>query len=236
VDGPDILLVHNGRRVWVETVIATEGQGPDAIPQRPPGEAYSVPDPEIGLRLLNALQSKRSQYEQALARGTVRSDDAYVVAINAALISIAGLDLNLHRIAKVLYGFGDEYYSINIETRQVVGAGHHQRFEITKKSGADVDSAAFMSDGNRAISSVLYSRAAIHLGLPPIDIPAAMRRMGKDFVQVHNINAASQLPAGWLPRGIEYVVIDNALNRVEHEAESRFEIHDFGLKGPDPTW
>ncbi|MEQ1772137.1 MAG: hypothetical protein ABL879_20180, partial [Devosia sp.] len=215
--GPDILTTLNGRRIWFEAVAVTDGQGPDAVPRDETAAARPVPDRQMSLRLLQAVNAKLLQFQQALARGDVRADDGYVVATNASQIELAVLEPpGLPRIAKVLYGQGDAYVSLDVSSGKVVGTGFHERWAIKKASGSSVGSAFFHQPDAAAVSAVLYSRSSLNRMPAPTDVAARISDMGWDFVLIHNFLAAVPLAAGALAVGTEWVVDGNNLSRRVH--------------------
>ncbi len=159
--GPDILTTIDGKRLWIECVCVEGGTGPTRFPCSRQGKGYTVPDQQVTLRLLNAIDKKRKQWEKSLASEIVSLQDLHIIAVNTALIDLAGLEITPPRIVKAVYGIGDQYVMVNLETKKVIGSGYHPRFAIPKASGKSVDSALFVSAAASDVSAVLYSRAGL---------------------------------------------------------------------------
>lgn len=83
-NGPDLLLIHSGRRVWIEATIAEPGKGADsAVRQYAGNGAYTFDEKKRILRYTQAIKAKATQYEAFIARGIVRRDEPFVLAIMA---------------------------------------------------------------------------------------------------------------------------------------------------------
>ena len=192
------------------------GRDPTRFPCSRQGKAYTVPDQQVTLRLLNAIDKKRKQWEKSLASEIVSLQDLHIIAVNTALIDLAGLEITPPRIVKAVYGIGDQYVTVNLETKKVIGSGYHPRFAIPKASGKSVDSALFVSAAASDVSAVLYSRAGLFRTYSEHLTSTDVERLGRDFLTVHNINAAVALPEGWLRLGREVVRRGNDLEILSH--------------------
>jgi hypothetical protein len=192
--GPDILIEHKGRRLWIEATVATDGDPtrPDSAVEDPSGR---VPDEKVILRLTNAINTKHAKYLDYLKNGTIRKDDAYVVAINGYSLSYRWAEPEIPRILKAVFPIGAYEVLIDRETREVTGTRHQFRGAVKKASGSEVSTQLFLEDCYRCISAVLYSRANAYCGPP----------MCADFVVVHNPHASAPLPLEAIPSGREYV-------------------------------
>jgi hypothetical protein len=84
--GPDVLLEHEGNRVWVEAVIATNGVTgrPDTVVDPNPDGSCRIPEEKIVLRYTNAISEEYRKYRAYLREGIVRETDAFVIAVNGA--------------------------------------------------------------------------------------------------------------------------------------------------------
>jgi hypothetical protein len=99
--GPDILVAHEGRRLWIEAVCASGGEAgrPDSIaePQFVAGRTVTGPGgyeewDKIALRIRNSIEKKRAAYAEYLRLGIVTTDDLLVIAVNVNKIPGATLD------------------------------------------------------------------------------------------------------------------------------------------------
>lgn len=208
-EGPDLLLATP--RVWVEAVAPGPGEGPDAVPEPTVGEARPVPDDQIILRYRSALASKEAQIREHRARGWVRDDDPVVIAVNGARIPSARLELTIPRIVRSVLPFGHEQFHVDTGTMDIVDHTFQYRAFVQKLEGAEVAVDVFDDDSFSGISAVLAS-CSDEINRPKV--------AGSDFVLVHNPRAQVPLPRGWLERGQEFWVEEDALNRVQHSPDT----------------
>jgi len=163
--GPDILVAHEGRRIWIEAVCASGGEPgrPDSIaePEFVPGRAivtdagYEEWD-KIALRIRNSIEKKRAAYAEYLRLGIVTTDDLLVIAVNISKIPGATLDTQKY-ILRALFGVGDFQVVINRASREIVGSHSQELISITKSNGAKVGTQPFVDGSMPTISAVLVS-------------------------------------------------------------------------------
>lgn len=92
--GPDFLMEHNGRKVWVEVTCPEPKVLPNEWINHIPGTVASVPHEEILLRWTNPFKTKvdvlignpDKNIIGYLEKGIVCDKDAYVIAINGRLL------------------------------------------------------------------------------------------------------------------------------------------------------
>jgi type I restriction enzyme S subunit len=203
--GPDVLLMHGGRRIWIEATCATPGvRGlPDSVPEPrywKPGEgepeATDRPTGAMTLRIRNSLDAKERVFASYVANGIVPPGDITMIAINVHAIPNAWADMD-DLMRRTLYGLGDLMISIHRETRKVLETMHADTPTISKKSGAVVNVNAFSLGGSMShISAVLGSRE---------DCANRPARLGDGFAIYPNLNAASSWPAGTIQLGEEWI-------------------------------
>jgi hypothetical protein len=179
--GPDILLEHEGNRVWVEAVIATNGMPgrPDSVVQPNADGSSRIPEEKIVLRYTNALSEKYGKYRRYLRKGIVRKSDAFVVAINGAALSWKGIQAadDVPRFLKALYPLGPFQLVLDRRTGETIRHQNQPRFNIVKASGDNVAVMPFLERGSRGITAVLGSLADVmYHGTP----------LGSDFELAHN--------------------------------------------------
>lgn len=192
--GPDIQVGDKPVKAWVEATAVTAGQGADLVPAAG-NRIRTVPDDAIKLRLLAAVHEKHEKYKHYLTRGVVQAGEPYIIAINAALVPSAFLELTIPRIVRCLFPFGHEVLELNLAAKAITGSHHEYSDSVTKASGAPVSTDAFERSDYAGISAVLYSSANVWNPVPVL---------GGDLILVHNPFAASPVPRGFLPKGIEY--------------------------------
>lgn len=191
--GPDILIEHEGRRVWIEAIVATDGDParPDSAVEDHSGK---IPDEKIILRYANAIDAKHAKYVAYRKNDIVGTDDAYVIAINGYPLSYRWAEPEIPRVLKALFPLGAPQVFIDRGTGEIVGARHQFRPSVKKASGSVVPTDIFLNDSYCGISAVLHSCASGY-SKPP---------MGVDFVIVHNPLASQPVPLGVIPSGREY--------------------------------
>jgi hypothetical protein len=132
--------------------------------------------------------------------------DAYVIALSSGLVPDAMLSGELSFAEQVLFGLGDGYWQVNIDSGEVVDSGFHQRLKITKRSGATVNTAIFGVPENSFVNGILYTH---HHFLNN------WHMKGKDFRLVLNPLATNQVELDSLPARYVSRVSDGYLHRIE---------------------
>lgn len=181
--GPDFYIETKGRRIWIEAIAPTPGDGPDAVTPFPSGtrKARRVPEDQILLRFTAAMKEKADQFNRALLANRVQATDAYVVAINS-------------RDIDPYYGGAPPYYqkaflpighpavAIDPRTGQIVDRMVTYRNELKKANEAHVPTDTFLSGAYPLVSAVLHSR---------VDCANLPSLLGGDFQMLHNPRAVS---------------------------------------------
>src|SRR5262245_55870776 len=88
--GPDFLITHEGKKIWIEAITPKPEGIPERWLQRNVEEAMGLPHQEILLRWTAAIKEKaekligrtQDNVKGYLQKGIVAQDDAYIVAIN----------------------------------------------------------------------------------------------------------------------------------------------------------
>lgn len=189
--GPDILLEHAGRRIWIEAVAASDGDPskPDSVVEPSKDEAYAVPDEKIILRYTIALAEKYRKYCAYYRDGTVKSDDSYVIAINGFPLSYRWADGEIPRILKAVFPLGPLQIVFDRNAKEVVETKHQHRPTIYKATGKPVSTEFFANAEYASVSAILFSRANACMSTFPL---------GTDFLVVHNPHASHPIPHGLL--------------------------------------
>jgi type I restriction enzyme S subunit len=163
------------------------------------GVAQRVPDEQITLRYRSAIEDKYKKYRQYLEQGTIRSSDAYIVALNSCMIENAGAELNPPRIIKAVFPIGYPQITIDKNPHKELGRGHQLRYYLRKTKGSIVSTDVFINMEYKNLSGVLYSRAGIR------HFP---ENIGGDFVFVHNPLAVNSTPRRFIPCEQEYIAVN----------------------------
>jgi hypothetical protein len=189
--GPDVLVLVDGRRVWIEAVCATGGQPglPDSVVQEPSG---LVPRNRIALRIRASFEEKRGKYAKYLEEGRVQHGDSLLIALNVRDIPYASLDAPAY-VFRALYGIGDQVIHIALPNGgppTAVGSSNEQLVVIQKVStGAPVGTQPFIDSSAPTIAGVVVSGHN----------SASAAQRPSDLTLYPNLTAASASAAGGLP-------------------------------------
>jgi hypothetical protein len=179
--GPDILLKHEGNRVWVEAVVATNGipGRPDTVVEPNPDGSGKIPEEKLVLRYTNAISEKYRKYRGYLRDGIIHKNEAFVIAINGAALSYkwTQAERDAPRFLKAVYPLGAYQLLLDRRTGEIVGQQNEPRFSIVKASGANVATMPFLERRSRGISAILGSFADPMYHRTPL---------GSDFELAHN--------------------------------------------------
>jgi hypothetical protein len=210
--GPDILVAHEDRRIWIEAICGTGGEPgrPDSIaqPQYVPGSAvvtsagYEEWD-KIALRIRNSIEKKRAAYAEYLRLGIVTEDDLLVIAANVANIPGANLDTQKY-IFRALYGVGDLQVVINLDSREIAGSHNQELISVKKNNGAEVGTQPFVDGSMPTIAAALVSdfEAMAAADKPSIDLTVFPNLVtpnpwAKGALPVHEWIFESKGQGGW---------------------------------------
>jgi hypothetical protein len=181
--GPDLLSTNP--HAWIEAIAVEAGKGDDAVPEAPEGVAYSVPDNQILLRIVQAIDAKRAKREDYLSRKWLRASDPYVVAVNSGNLPNGKSELPLPRIVRAVFPFGHYAVFMDVRTGNIAKGFYEHRAAIQKRSGAPVATTHFEDPAFAGISGCLYSVADAFN--PP-------HSLARSLILVHNPLATAPLP------------------------------------------
>lgn len=188
---PDICVLEEGRRVWIEAIAPTRGEGdydqiPELIPLNDGGRVRNQPKRQIRLRITSALWSKFKVVKRYLAQGTIAGDDVVIVAIGAARFGLEAAGSGTPLALSSVFPIGNEFVQVRRDTLEVVGQGHEPSFKIERAGGA-IPRTAFLDELFAPISALLWSRVSI----------GNMRRGERPLSLIHNPMARNPLPQRW---------------------------------------
>lgn len=209
--GPDVGIVHRGKRIWFEAVSPTGGDPskPDHVPpvERGHGKVSSVPNDKMVLRYLNSISEKyERQYQSWLRKGIVSKDDVFVIALNPCSIPHDNADSSPPRILQAAYTLGVPYLTLSRETGKAVGSGYQFRGHIDKtpkdnpdgtKEERKIQTGVFQDRKHDGLSALLCSR---------VDAVNHRGEYGSDFQLAPNPHASVPLPDDFRLRGTYYGV------------------------------
>lgn len=186
---PDLCVIDEGRRVWIEAIAPDEGQGPDRlirpIPINEGGGLAAVPVREAQLRTTSALWTKTQKLSRYLAQGVIAPDEPRIIAISASRFGVYVPERPLPMIMNCVFPIGDAFVSVD-QAGEVVGEGFHASIAIARQNGV-VPRTAFLDPTFAHVSGVLWSR----VGIGNLD------RTTRPLTFVHNPTAGVSLPARW---------------------------------------
>lgn len=173
--GPDFVLADG---TIVEAVVAKRGTGADKPfsweEVRPtsdengiklyPVRSMPYPDPQIVMRVTQAIDYKMKQRQAWISTGVVRADQPYIIAINAGLLDEASdCSDGISYGARVAFAVGELVMVVplnlseeDIKTPEPYSKLNHKP-SVSKKSGTEIDSNLFLNKSNEDLSGILYS-------------------------------------------------------------------------------
>lgn len=197
--GPDLLVEHAGRRIWIEATSASAGEAghPDRVPDHPIEGTGAIPPEKVLLRYRTAISAKFpsvwSKYER---EGLIKPEDSFVVAVCSSGIDPCLSGTVPARVVSALYPIGEPYLAYSIGSDSSESSGFSYRDEVIKENGSSVETNIFLNEGSKWLSAVLESGASPSSNTVPL---------GHDFAIVHNLFASNPVPGGMLRRGREYI-------------------------------
>ncbi|MGE8100096.1 hypothetical protein ACQKP6_19425 [Pseudomonas fluorescens] len=160
--GPDFFVTKNGKSAWVELHTPEPiGIPAEHFARGQFGVASSTPFNEINLRWTNAISTKTKKLKTYQTSGIVGPDDAYVIAVNAHLLSSRPWD-GLSGVSQkpipveILLSVGPLQLDIDRATGDIVDQYHQHRPRLEKTGTAkEVEADSFLDERNSSISAVL---------------------------------------------------------------------------------
>ncbi len=200
---PDLCVVEDGCRTWIEAIAPTRGEAlgdqvPNILPINQGGSVVSVPLRETQLRTTSAFWTKSQKLQGYLDEGVVAPSDRRIIAISASRFAeVASEDPPL--VMSCLFPIGAAYVRVNRNSGEVVEEGFNYAPTI-ERDGSEIPRTAFSGPEFSHVSGVLWSR--IGLG----NLSSKVRPL----TMVHNPYAEVPIKQGWGPWDKEYVVSENA--------------------------
>ncbi|MGQ0446414.1 MAG: hypothetical protein ACT4O2_15140 [Beijerinckiaceae bacterium] len=207
-EGPDFLIEHDGRKIWVEVTCPEPNGLPEEWRNHIPGRVSNLPHEEILLRWTNAISEKSKVLIRYLEKGIVRKEDAYIIAINGRLLrGFGGLFPELNGISQfpfaveAVFCVGPIQIHIDRQTLRTVGSDHQHRPLIPKPNGAVVPADTFLDPKFAPISAIWAVDVNVN-----VDENLLAGQSGP-LVVVHN--PANPIPTNLLPAHAEYIATDH---------------------------
>lgn len=197
---PDLCILTDRGRIWIEAIAPDEGDaGPDQV-TRPVamnegGGLFAAPVRQAQLRTTSAFWTKFKVIQKYLKQGVIGADEVRLIAISASRFGVY-VPEQPPLIMSSLFPIGDAYVTVDRATGEVVDEGYHASPEIARR-GPPVERSAFLNPLFKDVSGVLWSR--ISLG--------NLSRKTRPLTYVHNPLATHPLPQRWGVWDREYVTL-----------------------------
>jgi len=196
---------------WFEAITVSAGSNLDEVSELNPKSkvAKDVPQDKIKMRLTHAIQCKNKTHQTYIRNEVVKEGEPFIIALNASQIPHTLIELSIPWIVKALFGIGHEVLQFDRNTKEVEDQYHNYQGFAKKENGTQIPMNFFEEPDSRGISAILYSTANVF----------AYRKLGSDFVVVHNPQATAPIRKGFLKVGTEYWVEEDQLFHQDHNKE-----------------
>lgn len=202
---PDLCVLEDGRRIWIEAIAPDDGEpGPDQIQRPVPlnegGGFVPMPVRQAQLRTTSAFWTKSRTIARYLQEGVVGADDVRIIAISASRFGpYVSEDPPL--IMTSLFPINNMCITLDRETGEITEQGF-QVAPFIERDGDPIPRTAFLDERFADISGVLWSR--IGLG--------NLSRRVRPLTYVHNPLAQRPLPEQWGIWDREFVTTLDGVN------------------------
>ena len=188
---PDLCILEDGRRIWIEAITPDEGaQGPDQIVQPIPinegGGLTAAPVRQAQLRTSGAFWTKAQKIGRYIEQGVIAQEDTRIIAISASRFGVYVAEQPLPLIITTLFPIGDAYFTIDRGTGDILAEGFHAAPFIYRDRNP-IPRTAFLDERFADISGVIWSRISI----------GNLSRQVRPITYVHNPFAQTPLPTNW---------------------------------------
>lgn len=197
---PDLCVLENGRRIWIEAITPDEGApGPDQIARPVPlnegGGLFAAPIRQAQLRTSGAFWTKAQRIARYLEQGVIVPEDTRIIAISASRFGVYVAEQPLPLIMTTLFPIGDAYITIDRETGNVVEEGFHPAPFIDRERNP-IPRTAFLDERFADISGVIWSRVGL----------GNLSRKTRPLTYVNNPLAQVPLATNWGVWDREFVI------------------------------
>jgi hypothetical protein len=188
---PDLCVLEDGRRIWIEAIAPDEGApGPDQIvrpiPMNQGGGLVAAPIRQAQLRASSAFWTKAQKIARYIEQGVIAPEDTRIIAISASRFGVYVAEQPLPLIMTTLFPIGDAYITIDRETGDVVDEGFHAAPLIDRERNP-IPRTAFLDERFADVSGVIWSRVGL----------GNLSRRVRPITYVHNPLAQTPLLRNW---------------------------------------
>jgi len=160
-DRPDIGLIIDDKKVWIECCLPTRGQkgSSDYVePLQADGIAHQVDKEANLLRCTSALYAKKEQHLKWLQKGICKKDEAFIIALSGYFLDLSIFNNMLPDILGALYAMGNAYMVFDVKNNnETVEEGFEERPILVKKNKTEIPTTFFLDEGNEHITGVIFS-------------------------------------------------------------------------------
>lgn len=188
---PDLCVLDDGRRIWIEAIAPDRGaDGPDQVrgprPINEGGGLAVAPIRQAQLRTTSALLTKSRVIKRYVAEGTIGPDEVRLIAINAGRFGVIVPEEPLPLVMSAVFPLGPQYLTIDRDSGDVVDEGFQFSPSIAR-TGDSIPRTAFLDERFDHVSGLLWSRTSIgSLGQP-----------SRPLTLVHNPLAKQPMAPRW---------------------------------------
>lgn len=188
---PDLCIVEDHHRIWIEAITPDEGApGPDQIVRPVPinegGGAVDAPIRQAQLRTSGAFWTKAQKIGEYVQQGAMAPEDIRIIAISASRFGTYVPEQPLPLIMTTLFPIGDAFITINRDTSEIVQEGFYAAPVIHRERNP-IPRTAFLDERFADISGVIWSRISM----------GNLFRCVRPITYVHNPMAQVPLPTNW---------------------------------------
>jgi len=198
---PDLCVLEDDRRIWIEAITPDEGApGPDQIVRPVPinegGRLVAAPIRQAQLRTSGAFWTKAQKIGRYIEQGVIAPGDTRIIAISASRFGVYVAEQPLPLIMTTLFPIGDAYITIDRDTGNVIEGGFHAA-PLIHRERDPVPRTAFLDERFADISGVIWSRVGL----------GNLSREVRPISYVHNPLAQVLLPTRWGVWDREFVTV-----------------------------
>ncbi|MCP5304966.1 MAG: hypothetical protein H6953_05940 [Chromatiaceae bacterium] len=198
---PDLCVIEDDRRIWIEAITPDVGDpGPDQIVRPVPinegGGFVAAPTRQAQIRTSGAFWNKAQRIARYIEQGVIASEDARIIAISGSRFGVYVAEQPLPLIMRTLFPIGDAFVTIDPITGDVLQEGFFDAPHILREGNA-IPRTAFVVERFACISGVIWSRVSI----------GNLSRESRPITYVHNPLAQVPLPMNWGVWDREFVTI-----------------------------
>lgn len=188
---PDLCVLEEDRRIWIEAITPDEGaSGPDQtvrpVPIKEGGGLVAAPIRQAQLRASSAFWTKAQRIARYIEQGVIAPEDIRIIAISASRFGVYVAEQPLPLIMTTLFPIGDAFITIDRDTGDVLDEGFHAAPMIHRERNP-IPRTAFLDERFADISGVIWSRVGL----------GNLSRQARPITYVHNPLAQVSLPTNW---------------------------------------